>query len=392
MIITLPEKMSKEKVDVLKALGAEIIRTPTEAAFDSPESHIGVAKRLNSEIPNSHILDQYANPSNPLAHYDGTAEELLHQCDGKIDMVVVGAGTGGTITGIARKLKERIPGVKVVGVDPKGSILAEPDSVNDEKRLQGYAVEGIGYDFIPDVLDRDVVDFWVKTDDHESFEMSRRLIREEGLLCGGSSGSAMAGAIKAARMLGEGQRCVVILPDSVRNYMSKFLSDDWMVEQGFLEAASLSMPDTWWARRTVAELNLRTPFTVQPSVKCKEAVAILRDQGFDQLPVVNEEGEVLGVVTEGNLTSKLVSGRVSGDDPVTDVLFRQFHKISLSTPLGQLSRLFDRDHFALVTTVQRCYSGSSGCTEKTVVFGVVTRIDLLQFIMRGDSAAAAARE
>jgi cystathionine beta-synthase len=149
MIITLPEKMSQEKVDVLKALGAEIIRTPTEAAFDSPESHIGVAKRLNKEISNSHILDQYANPSNPLAHYDGTAEEIWEQCEGHIDMIVLTAGTGGTLTGIARKLKEKKPSIIVVAVDPKGSILAEPDALNDEKRLQSYAVEGIGYDFIP---------------------------------------------------------------------------------------------------------------------------------------------------------------------------------------------------------------------------------------------------
>ena len=182
MIITLPEKMSAEKVNVLKALGAEIIRTPTEAAFDSPESHIGVANRLNKELPNSHILDQYSNPSNPLAHYDGTAEEIYKQTEGKIDYIVMSAGTGGTITGTARKLKEKIPNLTVIGVDPKGSILAEPESLNDEKRLQSYQVEGIGYDFIPTVLDRSIIDEWIKTDDRESFIMSRRLIREEGLL------------------------------------------------------------------------------------------------------------------------------------------------------------------------------------------------------------------
>ncbi|POM80042.1 Cystathionine beta-synthase, partial [Phytophthora palmivora] len=191
-IITLPEKMSLEKVNILKALGAEIIRTPTEAAWDSPESHIGIAKRLQAELPNAHILDQYANPSNPLAHYDGTAEEILDQCDGKVDMVVMGVGTGGTISGIAKKLKEKCPDVIVVGVDPEGSILAQPESLNDKNRLQPYKVEGIGYDFIPDVLDRSLVDRWEKTNDQESFIMSRRLIREEGLLCGGSSGSAMA--------------------------------------------------------------------------------------------------------------------------------------------------------------------------------------------------------
>jgi len=232
MIITLPQKMSQEKVDVLKALGAEIIRTPTEAAWDSPESHIGVAKRLNKEIPNSHILDQYSNPSNPLVHYDGTAEEILDQCNSELDMIVITAGTGGTITGIARKLKEKLPNITVVGVDPVGSILAEPPELNGP--ISSYKVEGIGYDFIPTVLDRTVVDKWYKTSDKESFIMARRLIREEGLLCGGSSGSAMVAAVQAAKELNKNQRCLVILPDSVRNYMSKFLNDNWMKDNKFL--------------------------------------------------------------------------------------------------------------------------------------------------------------
>lgn len=157
-IIVLPEKMSKEKVDVLKALGAEIIRTPTEAAWDAPDSHISIARKLQSETPNSHILDQYTNPANPLAHYDGTASELLQQLDGKIDMVVAGAGTGGTISGISAKLKEQNPDVKIVGVDPVGSILALPDALNDPGRLGTYHVEGIGYDFIPGVLDRSLTE------------------------------------------------------------------------------------------------------------------------------------------------------------------------------------------------------------------------------------------
>lgn len=228
MIITLPEKMSQEKVSVLKALGAEVIRTPTEAAFDAPESHIGVAKKLNGEIKDSHILDQYANDDNPNAHYYGTAEEILKQCDGKVDVVVISAGTGGTLTGIAKKLKEKIPKVVIVAVDPYGSLLADPEK--DE--VGTYQVEGIGYDFVPKVCHRDLVDKWVKTRDTESFTMARRLIKEEGLLCGGSSGSAVWGAIQACKdlKLTKGQRCVVILPDSVRNYMTKFLSDDWMIK------------------------------------------------------------------------------------------------------------------------------------------------------------------
>ena len=226
-IITMPEKMSREKQIALEALGAEIVRTPTEAAFDDPESHIGVAKRLQTEIPNSHILDQYANPSNPDAHYDGTAQEILDDFGTDLQMIVIGVGTGGTITGVAKRLKEEIPGIKVIGVDPVGSILGGGTTV------ELYLVEGIGYDFFPDVLDNSLVDEYVKTEDEESFLMARRLIKEEGLLCGGSSGSAMIAALKTAAQLTTGQKCLVLLPDGIRNYMTKFPNDDWMKQQGF---------------------------------------------------------------------------------------------------------------------------------------------------------------
>jgi len=380
MIITLPEKMSQEKVDVLKALGAEIIRTPTEAAFDAPDSHIGVAKRLNAEIPNSHILDQYANMSNPLAHYDGTAEEILQQCDGKLDMVVISAGTGGTLTGIARKIKERLPECIVVGVDPVGSILAQPESLNGA--ITSYAVEGIGYDFIPTVLDRTVCDRWIKSVDKASLQMSRRLIREEGLLCGGSCGAAMSAAVEACRDLKEGQRCLVILPDSVRNYMTKFLNDDWMRERDFLDEKDASSPAAgqWWADKCVSDLKLPTPITVLPTVSCQEAVTILQSQGIDQMPVVNLDNEILGMCTEGNMTSQLLSKRVQPEDPVSKVLYRQFKEVNMSTPLSQVCKIFDKNHFALVTQSQKMYSGSS-FVEKKLVCSVLSRIDLLNFIM-----------
>ena len=226
-IITLPEKMSKEKQIALEALGAKIIRTPTEASFDSPESHIGVAKKLQKEIPNSHILDQYANPSNPEAHYDGTAQEILDVFGKDLHMVVMGVGTGGTITGVAKRLKEEIPDIIIVGADPVGSILGGGTEV------EPYLVEGIGYDFFPDVLDNDLVDEYVKTEDEESFIMARRLIKEEGFLCGGSCGSAMVAALKSAKHLDKDKKCLVVLPDSIRNYMTKFPSDQWMKDQGF---------------------------------------------------------------------------------------------------------------------------------------------------------------
>ena len=227
VIITLPQKMSREKQVTLAALGAEIIRTPTEAAWDSPESHIGVAKRLQRELPRAHILDQYANPSNPQVHYDTTAAEILEDMNGKIDMIVMSAGTGGTITGVSKRIKESCPGAKIVGADPEGSILGGGDTIHS------YKVEGIGYDFIPDVLNLKLIDEWVKTNDKTAFDLALRLIREEGLLCGGSSGSAMMATLKAAKQLKKGQRCVVILPDGIRNYMTKFVEPSWMKQEGF---------------------------------------------------------------------------------------------------------------------------------------------------------------
>lgn len=390
MIITLPEKMSQEKVNVLKALGAQIIRTPTEAAFDSPESHIGVAKRLNKEIPNSHILDQYANPSNPLAHYDGTAEEILAQTGGKIDVIVMGAGTGGTVTGVAKKIKEKLPHVKIVGVDPMGSILAVPNTLNTS--TASYKVEGIGYDFIPEVLERTLVDEWVKTEDKEAFVMARRLIRQEGLLCGGSSGTAMVAAIKVAKQLDENQTCVVLLPDSVRNYMSKFLNDDWMVDNDFLtldEAADFQSEKEWWSKKTVSDLHLNVPCTISPTMTCDEAVHLLEKQGFDQLPVVDDQGEVLGVVTASNLMSKIVQNRVKPSDPVQSVLYSQFKKVALQTELGTLSRIFNTDHFALVVATQTWFSGTEKKVVKNLVVGVATKIDLLNFILKRNKQANA---
>jgi cystathionine beta-synthase len=384
MIITMPEKMSQEKVNMLKALGAQIIRTPTEAAWNSPESHISVALRLKEEIPNSHILDQYSNPANPLAHYDGTGTEILRDTDGKLDAVVIGAGTGGTITGIARRVKEHNPNILVVGVDPFGSILALPDSLND--KVDTYQVEGVGYDFIPRVLDRSVVDRWVKTDDKSSFRMARRLIKEEGLFVGGSSGANLCAALEIAKDMHEGQRVVVILPDSVRNYMTKFLSDDWMIMHDFMDEEETISPETrWWANKQVRMLELATPCTVLPDLTCGKAVEILRTEGYDQLPVIDRAGTILGVVTEGNLLARMASGKLSREDPVSKVLYRQFKTVSLDTKLGKLSKIFDRDHFAIVTASQQSYSQENEEPRmRFIIIGVVSRVDLLNFIVRGE--------
>lgn len=229
LIITMPEKMSLEKQRTMEALGAEIVRTPTEAAHDDPTSHISVAKRMVDEMPNAVMLDQYTNDSNPKVHYEDTGREIVEQTGSKVDYVVIGIGTGGTLTGVAQRLREDVPDCKVVAVDPVGSIMGGGSEVSS------YAVEGIGYDFLPDVFYPELMDIVVKTRDKESFQMARRIIREEGLLVGGSSGSAVWAALEIAKKCKGGERIVVILPDSIRNYMSKFLDTEWMKERGFLD-------------------------------------------------------------------------------------------------------------------------------------------------------------
>ena len=227
VIITMPNKMSHEKQAVLERLGATIYRTRTEAAWNDPDSHISLATQLQQQIPNSHVLDQYSNPDNPNAHYYGTAQEIIDDFGHDLHMVVAGVGTGGTITGIAKRLKEYNPAIQIIGVDPIGSILGGGTEVKP------YLVEGIGYDFFPQVLDNTLIDAYIKTNDADSFYTARQLIREEGLLVGGSSGAVMWGALQAAKTLKKGQKCLVIFPDSIRNYMSKHASDEWMREQGF---------------------------------------------------------------------------------------------------------------------------------------------------------------
>lgn len=229
-IITMPEKMSQEKQVVMEALGSEIIRTPTEAAHDDPESLLGVAKRLNEEIADSVIPDQYDNQENPAAHYATTGPEIWEDFGDSLDMIVVASGTGGTITGIARYLKEKNPDILVIGVDPEGSILGGKDCV------KSYQVEGIGYDFVPGVLDQSLVDDWIYIDDAHSFHYARRLIREEGLLVGGSSGSAVWGMLQAVEKYPHVKKALTILPDSIRNYLTKFVNDQWMRQYGFLDA------------------------------------------------------------------------------------------------------------------------------------------------------------
>lgn len=230
LIICMPKKMSMEKEITIKALGAKVVRTRSEAAYEEEDSNFSIAKKLNKEIPDSHILDQWENICNPEVHYNDTSQEILDDFGTDLDMVVMGVGTGGTISGIGKRLKEQIPNIKIVGADPYGSILGG----EDEYKGSPYHVEGIGYDFIPKVFDQSIVDEFVKVNDKEAFATAKALIKEEGLLIGGSCGSATFAALKAAKSLKKGQNCLIILPDSIRNYMRKFLSDDWMKENDLI--------------------------------------------------------------------------------------------------------------------------------------------------------------
>lgn len=346
VIITLPEKMSKEKVDVLKALGAEIVRTPTEAAFDSPESHIGVANRLNKEIPNSVILDQYGNPNNPNAHYEGTGEEIYEALDGKIDYLVASAGTGGTITGIAKKLKEKNPNVKVIGVDPFGSILAQPENLN--KGVFSYKVEGIGYDFIPKVLDYQYIDSWIKTEDKESFVMSRRLISEEGFLCGGSAGATMVAALKVAKNLKKGDTMVVLFADSVRNYMTKFLDDGWMEENGFYEPKIPSVKGLENAK--VSDIELKEIPYLKSNMTNLEAINLFNKSGLEELPIV-ENGAVEKVISSKIILAKIAEGKTTLNEEVSSIAQKAkvvYMPVTLDSSLDLAVKFFERNDVAYV--------------------------------------------
>ncbi|KZF21553.1 putative cystathionine beta-synthase [Xylona heveae TC161] len=419
-IITLPEKMSAEKVSVLKALNATIIRTPTQAAWDSPESHIGVARRLEKELPNAHILDQYGNRDNPLAHEFGTAEEIWTQTEGKIKAVVAGAGTGGTITGIAAGLRKHNPNIQIIAADPQGSILALPASLNEEHANESYKVEGIGYDFIPDVLDQKSVDRWYKTEDRESFALARRLIAEEGLLVGGSSGTALAATIKAVKDLGlkKGDVVVTIMPDSIRSYLTKFADDDWLAANDLLPAingdahetqapvakprsSSIDSKDQFHGA-TVRTLRLKPVTTVLSNSPCADAIEVMRDRGFDQLPVLTPTGgRLVGLVTLGNLLSYISRGRASPKSTVSEVMFNfaklpevttdprdiesqlgakpkhhKFVEITVDTPLSALSRFFEWNSAAVVT--ERDEKSAAGLKP----LAIVTKVDLLTWLVK----------
>ncbi|CAG9818541.1 unnamed protein product [Phaedon cochleariae] len=375
-IIVIAEKISYEKEYVMRALGTEVVRTPGTANSFSRDGMFGTVHRLKNEIPNSVILDQFSNPSNPLTHYDTTAEEIYHQCDGKVDMIVMGAGTGGSITGLGRKFKEISPQTKIVCSDPYGSVYGYPDSIN-KTDVTFWEIEGMGYEFLPTCLDREVIDHWEKVLDKDSLPMARRLIKEEGLLIGASCGAILVGALRAAQKmnLGKGHRVVVILPDSIRNYLTKFVCDQWMEQRGLQEAVNTGN-HKWWDTN-VLKLQLPQLQTASPNTPCEQVLSLMRKSGVVQVPVVDDRGHTTGVVTIQNLTNKLISGEVKPSDGAGNCIDRVYPKAVTSANLGLISRILEKDPYVLVIE-----SNGVGAAKVNKPIGVVTGIDLLSFTQK----------
>ena len=356
-IIVMPEKMSMEKENVLRALGADVIRSPNDAAWDSPESHIGIAFRLADELPNAHVLDQYLNPSNVLAHYDGTGAEIWDQTGGKVDMLVVATGTGGAITGTARRLKELNPDIQIVGADPEGSILAGPGPVTP------YEVEGSGYDFMIPVLQHDLVDTWVKTNDRETFKFARRLIAEEGLLCGGSSGSVIQAVVEAGKDLREDQTAVVILPDSIRNYLSKFVSDTWMDDTGLHTDPVRDAATKVWREQDAMSLYPEEPiplFNESNVLNAVEALnATFKAGNARVVAVADGSGKYLGVVSESQVFNHLTtSSGGSSSDAITSIKgFDSFPVVKRDDPLRHIVRVVRAKGFAVMENEDGTHGG-----------------------------------
>jgi cystathionine beta-synthase len=366
-IFVMPDKMSQEKILLLRAFGARVVVTPTAVEPEDPRSYYSVAKKIVNETPNAILANQYHNPVNPKSHYDSTGPELWEQTDGQITHFVAGMGTGGTISGAGRYLKERNPRIQVVGVDPVGSILYDLYQGNTDAKADSYKVEGIGEDFLPGTTDLSVVDHIIRATDRDSFLMTRRLVREEGIFCGGSSGTAVWGAIAHAREhnLSQDHLMVVVLPDSGSRYLSKVFDDDWMRENGFLEVA--------WLEVRAADINAAKAdssiITAKPSDLMSNVVSLFKLHNISQVPVIDEEGNLNGIVTEVALLNHMLSvdHEHSAGETIEAIIDPNVPLVRPNTPLETLMDIFANNNVAFIATGDH-------------VEGVLTKIDILDFI------------
>ncbi|HEX4008416.1 MAG TPA: cystathionine beta-synthase [Solirubrobacteraceae bacterium] len=363
VMAVMPDKMSREKIDLLRAYGAEVVLAPTDVPPDSPRSYYRVADRLTAEIPGAFQPNQYANEANPRAHYESTGPELWEQTAGALTHLVVGVGTGGTVTGTVRYLRERRLDLVVVGADPEGSIYS-----GGEENVRPYLVEGVGEDFWPATFDPTTVDRWVTVSDRDAFLTTRRLAQTEGILAGGSGGLALHAALVVAAEIEDPDAMVmVILPDGGRSYLSKIFSDAWMRQYGFLERDSdLTVGDV--LRRKSEAGEFPTLVTVQPNFRVREAVSLLHEHRVSQLPVVSahDPSAVVGAIGERGLLRHAASDPALLDAEIADVMEPPFPAVSSEDPVREAVELLAGDTQALLVTHE-------GRAE-----GLVTRADLLE--------------
>jgi cystathionine beta-synthase len=368
LIFVMPDKMSQEKISMLRAYGAEVVITPTAVDHESPESYYSVSSRLAEEIPGGFKPDQYSNMANPQSHYDVTAPEIWEQTGGEIDAIVISVGTGGTISGVGRWFHEKKPEVKIIGVDPEGSIY----TASDDSELHPYLVEGIGKDTWPDTIDLKVVDEWIRVSDRDSFLTARRLAREEGILAGGSAGSTVWAAIQVADRLASDATVLALIPDSGRSYMSKFYDDNWMLEHGFVERAG-ALPTVDELLRAKHGGDMPELVTISSRAKIGEGIDTMQQYGISQLPVVRDGeceslADVIGSLQDRTLLERVFANADAVHEDVAAAMQPPLAAVEASATLD--------DVFATLT----------GGTNAVVVardgkpVGVLTRSDLLEFL------------
>jgi cystathionine beta-synthase len=364
-IFVMPDKMSQEKIASLRAWGARVVVCPTAVEPEDPRSYYSVAKRIAEETPNCFYSNQYHNPDNPGGHYRSTGPEIWEDTGGEIDVFVAGLGTGGTLAGVGRFLKEKKPEVQLVGVDPIGSLYYDYIKSQRVAKPFTYKVEGIGEDFFPTTFDPKLIDDIVRVDDRECFLMTRDLVRHEGLYCGGSSGAAVSGALRYARKTGKKQNIVVLLPDSASKYLSKIFNDEWMREHGLLDDKSgMGFVADLLRGKSRAEV-----ITARADDRVKDVIAKLKDHDISQIPVL-KDGKLIGVVTEVGLLRYLASGEYSLQSAVEALCESDYATVSPNTSIESVQNLLGQARIAIVT-------------DGDDVAGVITKIDLIEYLARG---------
>jgi cystathionine beta-synthase len=364
----MPDKMSQEKIQLLRAYGARVVITPTAVEPEDPRSYYNVAKRIVSETPNAILANQYHNPENPHSHYLTTGPEIWEQTQGRVTDVVVGMGTGGTISGVGRFLKEQNPDIQMVGVDPSGSILLETwqqGHVPENAQASTYKVEGIGEDFLPSTLDLSVIDAVLRVTDKESFLWTRRLVKEEGIFCGGSSGSAVAAAVRYAQNLSADRLVVVVLPDSGSRYLSKVFDDKWMRENSFLvtEWSEISLRDVLAKK---ASTNL---ITARLDDRITDVIARMKNYDISQVPALDNDGNIAGLVTEVDLLKYMLEAgqRIGPEATIAPILQEAQATYPAHTLLEEVLPDIIEGYVILVT-------------EDRHPIGILTKIDVLDYI------------